>query len=91
MYNPGWHQALEIGAMIDVSKMCAIAALRREESRGAHTRDDFPETDHEYWGKVNSVISIAEDGSMNIGFVSYPKIPKELRSLLDSDDLHEEE
>jgi len=91
VYNPGWHQALEIGAMIDVSKMCAIAALRREESRGAHTRDDFPETDHEHWGKVNSVISIGDDGSMNIGFVSYPKIPKELRSLLDSDDLHEEE
>ena len=82
---------MEIGAMIDVSKMCVIAALRREESRGAHTRDDFPETDHEHWGKVNSVISIGDDGSMNIDFVSYPKITKELRSLLDSDDLHEEE
>ena len=91
VYNPGWHQALEIGAMIDVSKMCAIAALRREESRGAHTRDDFPEADREHWGKVNSVISIGEDGSMNIDFVSYPKIPDDLRSLLDSDDLHEEE
>ena len=91
MYNPGWHQALEIGAMIDVSKMCAIAALRREESRGAHTRDDFPETDHKHWGKINSVILMGEDGSMNIDFVSYPKIPKELRSLLDSEDLQEEE
>tara|TARA_B110000881_G_C18422481_1_gene436663 strand:- start:90 stop:857 length:768 start_codon:yes stop_codon:yes gene_type:complete len=91
MYNPGWHQALEIGAMIDVSKMCAIAALRREESRGAHTREDFPETDHNHWGKINSVILIGDDGSMNIDFVSYPKIPKELRSLLDSEDLQEEE
>ena len=91
IYNPGWHQALEIGAMIDVSKMCAIAALRREESRGAHTREDFPDTDRDHWGKINSVISMGEDGSMNIDFVSYPKIPKELRSLLDSDDLQEEE
>ena len=41
-YNPGWHQALEIGAMIDVSRMCALAALMREESRGGHTRDDLP-------------------------------------------------
>ena len=90
-YNPGWHQALEIGAMVDVSKMCAIAALRREESRGAHTRDDFPETDDNHWGKINSVILMGDDGSMNIDFVSYPKIPKELRSLLDSDDLQEEE
>ena len=91
MYNPGWHQALEIEAMVDVSKMCAISALRREESRGAHTRDDFPDTDHEHWGKVNSVIVMGDDGSMNIDFVSYPEIPEELKSLLDSDDLHEEE
>ena len=91
MYNPGWHQALEIEAMVDVSKMCAISALRREESRGAHTRDDFPDTDHGHWGKVNSVIVMGDDGSMNIDFVSYPEIPEELKSLLDSDDLHEEE
>ena len=91
MYNPGWHQALEIGAMIDVSKMCALAALRREESRGAHTRDDFPETDHDFWGKRNSVITLESDGSMKIDFASYPPIPKELKSLLDSDDLQEEE
>ncbi len=91
VYNPGWHQALEIGAMIDVSRMCAIAALMREESRGAHTRDDFPETNHEHWGNTNSVIWMGENGEMKIDFVSYPKIPKELRSLLDSEDLHEEE
>ena len=71
--------------------MCAIAALRREESRGAHTRDDFPETDDSHWGKINSVILMGDDGSMNIDFVSYPKISKELRTLLDSDDLQEEE
>ena len=77
--------------MIDVSKMCAIAALSREESRGAHTRDDFPETDHDHWGKINSIISMGENGEMEISFESYPRIPKELRSLLDEEDLHEEE
>ena len=90
-YNPGWHQALEIGAMIDVSRMCALAALNREESRGAHTRDDFPETDHNHWGKINSVIKLSEDGTMKIEFTSYPKIPNELRKLLDAEDLNEEE
>ena len=89
-YNPGWHQALELSAMIDVSRMCALAALRREESRGAHTREDFPETDHSHWGKVTSVISMGDDGSMDIGYTSYPDIPDDLKSLLDTDDLHEE-
>jgi succinate dehydrogenase / fumarate reductase flavoprotein subunit len=89
-YNPGWHQALELSAMIDVSRMCALAALRREESRGAHTRGDFPETDHSHWSKVTSVISMGGDGSMDIGYASYPEIPDDLKSLLDTDDLHEE-
>lgn len=91
IYNPGWHQALEIDAMIDVSRMCALSALRREESRGGHTRDDFPTPDHKYWGKINSVIVKQKDGSMSIDYTTYPSIPQELKKLLDADDLHEEE
>ena len=90
-YNPGWHQSLEIGAMIDVSRMCTLAALRREESRGGHTREDFPVPDHSHWGKVNSVISMNDVGEMEIGFVTYPPIPSDLKELLDSEDLQEEE
>ena len=90
IYNPGWHQALELGAMIDVSRMCALAALEREESRGGHTRDDFPVPDHSHWGKVNSVISLSEDGSMNIEHTTYPPIDEEFKALLDAEDLHEE-
>jgi succinate dehydrogenase / fumarate reductase flavoprotein subunit len=90
-YNPGWHQSLEIGAMIDVSRMCTLAALRREESRGGHTREDFPVPDHSHWGKVNSVISMTDVGEMQIGFVTYPPIPSDLKELLDSEDLQEEE
>ena len=90
-YNPGWHQSLEIGAMIDVSRMCTLAALRREESRGGHTREDFPVPDHSHWGKVNSVISMNDAGEMEIGFVTYPPIPSDLKELLDSEDLQEEE
>ena len=70
--------------------MCALAALRREESRGGHTRDDFPESDHTYWSKVNSVIKQVDDGSMEIDYVSYPPISEELESLLDADDLARE-
>ena len=91
IYNPGWHQALEIGAMIDISKMCAIAALAREESRGGHTRLDFPTPNHRHWGKINSVIVMNSEGEMELGHVKYPPITDDLKELLDADDLHEEE
>ena len=87
-YNPGWHQALEIGAMIDVSRMCALAALRREESRGGKPRDDKPTPDNYRMGKIKSVIVKGEDGDMVIDYVSYPPIPEDLKSLLDEDDLN---
>tara|TARA_B100000900_G_scaffold416263_1_gene450707 strand:+ start:981 stop:2810 length:1830 start_codon:yes stop_codon:yes gene_type:complete len=89
IYNPGWHQALEIDAMIDVSRMCTLAALHREESRGGHTRDDFPTPDYKYWGKINSVISKKHE--MVIEHRRYPPIDEELKKLLDIEDLHEEE
>ena len=44
-YNPGWHLALDLRNMLIVSECIAKAALAREESRGGHTRDDFPRTD----------------------------------------------
>ena len=91
IYNPGWHQALEIGAMIDISKMCAIAALAREESRGGHTRLDFPTPNHGHWGKINSVIVLNAAGDMELTHVKYAPIPNHLKELLDADDLHEEE
>ena len=91
IYNPGWHQALEIGAMIDISKMCAIAALAREESRGGHTRLDFPTPNHGHWGKINSVIVLNAAGDMELTHVKYAPIPEHLKELLDADDLHEEE
>lgn len=90
IYNPGWHQALELDAMIEVSRMCALAALKREESRGGHTRDDFPVPDNNFWGKINIRIKMGDDGEMELDHTTYPSIPKELKRLLDSDDLEEE-
>ena len=79
IYNPGWHQALEIDAMIDVSRMCTLAALHREESRGGHTRDDFPTPDYRYWGKINSVIT-KKDG-MKIEHRRYPPIDEGVEKI----------
>jgi succinate dehydrogenase / fumarate reductase flavoprotein subunit len=90
IYNPGWHQALEINAMVDISRMCAMAALAREESRGGHTREDFPTPDHSNWGKINSVIMMDEEGEMVLEHRTYPSIRDDLKDLLDASDLHEE-
>ena len=59
-YNPAWHLALDLRNMLLVSECTARAALEREESRGGHTREDFPNMDPN-WRRVNLVCSL--DGS----------------------------
>jgi succinate dehydrogenase flavoprotein subunit len=59
-YNPGWHLALDLRNMLLVSECVARAALEREESRGGHTRDDFPQMSPE-WRKVNLLCSLDGD------------------------------
>ena len=64
-YNSGWHQALDLINMADVSHAAALAAITREESRGGHTRDDFPTPEDDHWGKTVNVIWM-ENGEMKI-------------------------
>ena len=84
-YNPGWHLALDLPKQILVSECIARAALTREESRGGHTRNDFPVMDPE-WRKVNLVCSL-NDGQLEITKKALPSIPKELISLFDPAEL----
>jgi succinate dehydrogenase / fumarate reductase flavoprotein subunit len=55
-YNSGWHQALDLINMADVSHAATLAAITREESRGGHTRDDFPTPEDDYWGQTLNII-----------------------------------
>tara|TARA_B100001741_G_scaffold309787_1_gene308050 strand:- start:632 stop:1672 length:1041 start_codon:yes stop_codon:yes gene_type:complete len=64
-YNSGWHQALDLKNMVDISRVATMAALAREESRGGHTRDDFPGHEEEFWGK-NLNICWMENGEIKI-------------------------
>ncbi len=59
-YNPGWHLALDLRNMLLVAECVAMAALERQESRGGHTRDDFPEMSPE-WRKINLMLSMPGD------------------------------
>jgi len=48
VFNPGWHLAIDMRNMLLVSECVAKAALQRTESRGGHTRDDYPEMDSKW-------------------------------------------
>ena len=60
-YNPGWHLALDLKNMLLVAESVAKAALDRQESRGGHTRDDFPGMSPE-WRQLNIVCKAVPDG-----------------------------
>ncbi len=80
-YNPGWHLAWDLGNMITVSEAVARGALLRKESRGGHTREDYPEYDT-YWSSVNNVT--AKDGdTMTITQVQKEEMPAELKKLFE--------
>jgi succinate dehydrogenase / fumarate reductase flavoprotein subunit len=81
-YNPGWHLALDLPHMLLVSECVARAALEREESRGGHTRDDFPATDAE-WGRVNVICSRTDDGGVALTRQPLPQMPDELAEIFE--------
>ena len=59
-YNPGWHLALDLRNIMLIADCVARAALERQESRGGHTRDDFPGMSPE-WRKVNLIAALDGD------------------------------
>ncbi|MCX5385420.1 fumarate reductase/succinate dehydrogenase flavoprotein subunit [Streptomyces sp. NBC_00083] len=58
-FNPGWHLALDLRNMLLVSECVARAALERTESRGGHTREDWPSMDRS-WRRVNLLCQLAD-------------------------------
>jgi succinate dehydrogenase / fumarate reductase flavoprotein subunit len=84
-YNPGWHLAIDLHNMLLVSESVARAALERKESRGGHTRDDYPMTDNTFWGKLNLIVELGPDGHPGIRQQPLPVPPPELAALLEDD------
>jgi succinate dehydrogenase / fumarate reductase flavoprotein subunit len=82
-YNPGWNLAIDLRNMLFVSEAVAKAALERKESRGGHTRDDYPMTDYEYWGKRNLICELGSAGEVTIREQALPEPPPELAELLE--------
>jgi succinate dehydrogenase / fumarate reductase flavoprotein subunit len=85
-FNPGWHLALDLRNMLDVSECIAKSALERHESRGGHTREDFPTMDPN-WRGVNLVCHLTA-GTDDIG-LSHKPVPTIRPDLLALFDRHE--
>ncbi len=84
-YNPGWHEALDLRNMMLIAECVARAALERQESRGGHTRDDFPQMSPE-WRKVNLVCALDGD---RVTLKQQPMAPMraDLMALFERDEL----
>ncbi len=80
MFNPGWHLARDLKSMMIVTEAVARSALARKESRGAHSRIDFPNYDKE-WEKLNNIIT--RDGeTMKLSQAPVPQMPDDLKKIL---------
>jgi succinate dehydrogenase / fumarate reductase flavoprotein subunit len=84
-FNPGWHLAIDLANMLLVSECVARAALTREESRGGHTREDFPVMDPE-WRQINLICRV-DGAGVRVDKQPLPVMPGELLGLFDRDEL----
>jgi len=80
LFNPGWHLAYDLKSMLTVSEAVAQSALARTESRGSHSRIDYPNLDSA-WEKKHNIIVQERDG-MSRREVPVELVPEELRQIL---------
>ncbi len=80
MFNPGWHLARDLECMLTVTEAVTRSALARRESRGAHSRLDYPNLD-DAWGKKNNVI-VQKGGAMSLFDVPVREMPEDLKQIL---------
>lgn len=81
-YNPGWHTALDLHNLLLVSEGVARSAMVRKESRGAHTRDDYPNKEEKF-DKVNTILRKQDDGSMSVTQEPISEMPAELLQVIE--------
>jgi succinate dehydrogenase / fumarate reductase, flavoprotein subunit len=81
LFNPGWHLSRDLKSMLTVSEAVTRSAMARKESRGAHSRIDFPKLDEQVWGKQHNLITRDGDG-MKLQQIPVDAIPGELNELL---------
>jgi succinate dehydrogenase / fumarate reductase flavoprotein subunit len=80
LFNPGWHLAQDLRSMLTVSEAVTRSAIARQESRGAHSRIDYPNLDAA-WGTKNNVI-VRQGDSMTLHQSAIPEMPGDLKQIL---------
>lgn len=80
LFNPGWHLARDLKSMLTVSQAVALSALERNESRGAHSRIDYPKYD-DFWSKQNNIITRDGD-TMRLKQSPVSEMPGELKEIV---------
>jgi succinate dehydrogenase / fumarate reductase flavoprotein subunit len=83
LFNPGWHLAWDLHNMLTVAEAVTRSALARRESRGAHSRIDYPGLD-DAWGKKHNVV-VKKDSTMTLIETPVLEMPDELKQLLSED------
>ena len=83
LFNPGWHLAYDLRSMLTVSEAVTYSALARTESRGAHSRIDYPNLDP-VWEKKHNII-ILDSGAMKRRESPVQEMPEELKQILSAD------
>ncbi len=80
LFNPAWHLTQDLRSMLTVSEAVTRSALARQESRGAHSRIDYPGLDA-VWGTKNSVV-VRKGDTMTLHQSPVPEMPSDLRQLV---------
>jgi succinate dehydrogenase / fumarate reductase flavoprotein subunit len=65
-FNTDLLEALELGNLLEVAEVIAVSALAREESRGGHYREDFPERDDEGW--LKHTLAYPKEGGVRLTY-----------------------
>ena len=80
LFNPGWHLARDLKSLLVCSEAVALSAIARKESRGAHSRIDYPKYDP-VWEKKHNVI-VREAGEMKRREIPVEEMPEDLRQFV---------
>ncbi|HWB05425.1 MAG TPA: fumarate reductase/succinate dehydrogenase flavoprotein subunit [Verrucomicrobiales bacterium] len=81
-YNPGWHTAIDLRNLLTCSEAITRSAIVRKESRGAHFREDC-ENKEAAFANVNTVVSKASDGTMQVRLEPIPAMPDHLKQIIE--------